>query len=239
MDTICREFQAPGPPPHAPFDGPAPKKHSPDSAHESSVDPPMRFTTVPYPERLGEILELRRAAYEAARKLGDDPARADEDQAWDPRNPGSTTLLAEMDGRLVGSLRLSHPLAGSFLHHSYRFDGPLTNLPPRSEILEGSWACVHPEYQGQGLFWQLAARMVQFAQDQGKAYLLGGADDGMWPTWQRCGYRETGLTYQGRLTGTPHRLMLLDVAAVSEGHHICPEFARVLLPLLEDRLREA
>lgn len=203
------------------------------SVAEPSGGGPARFSVVRYPERFPEILKLRRTAYQAAQKFGPDTAESEENEEADPRNLRSLTVIAEVAGQIVGSLRLTPPLPGPILHHTCKFSEPVQGLPPRSDFIEASWACVHPGHQGKGLFWYLAAYMVLVTEQLGKPYLVGGTDASMWPNWRRCGYRKTGSTYRGALSDNTYWVMYLDVEEILAGRNIAPEFARVLLPLVD------
>lgn len=199
----------------------------------------LRFSVIPYPERLSEIVELRHLAYTAANKLGPGTVETVETEEADPRNRQATLVIAEDGEQIVASVRLTPPLAGPLFHHNCRFDGPVHGLPPRPEFLESAWACIHPDHQGKGLYWELVAHMVLAAKRLGKKYLVGGTTAHLWPNWRRCGYRNTGTRYTGVLSTTELWVVVLDVEEVLAGHNIAPEFARVLLPLAAAHLEEA
>lgn len=206
--------------------------HSDPNTHSGPATADLiRYRVVQYPERLDEVLALRRAAYGAAQKHGPDDAESAEGDGADPRNLRSSTVIAELEGQIIGSLRLAPPLPGPLLHHTCEFAEPVKGLPPRTEFIEASWACVHPAHQGKGLFWSISAYMVLVAKQLGKPYLVGGTDADMWRNWKRCGFRKTGSTYLGAISRNRYWVMLLNVDEVLAGHNIAPEFARVLLPL--------
>ena len=173
--------------------------------------------------RLPEILELRRLAYGAAGKISSDANAFD---LADPRDWGSTFVTAEVDGRLVGSLRLCRPLPGPLLDVEYRLDGPLDVLPHRMDLTEASRACVHPDFQGRGLCWHLAAHMLLAAAEQGRPYLLSACTPQLWNHWRRCGFRKTGVT--ARYRDVELAVILLDVEETLVGRDLAPEFVRVL-----------
>ncbi len=195
----------------------------------SSAPGAIRYSVVRYPERFPEILKLRRAAYAADHK---DAGYDSDDAVTGPRDLQATVVIAESAGRIIGSERLNPPISGPILYRNCRPEGPLHKLPPKSEFLEMSWGCIHPDHQGRGLFRSLSAHNLIAAEKFGRPYLLAGSSAKLWPFWRQCGYRKTGVTYRGAVTGIEHSVNLLDLAAVLAGRNIAPEFARVLLPLL-------
>ncbi len=200
-----------------------PAAHLPSSFPEAKhLEPPTLRVTRSL-RRLPEILELRRLAYSAAGKI---PADATAFDLADPRDWGSTFITAEVSGRLAGSLRLCRPLPGPLLDVDYRFDGSLDALPGRDEMMESGRACVHPDFQGQGLFWRLAAQMLLAAKDLGRPYLLGACTPQLWSYWRRCGFRETGVTAHHREVELS--VILLDLESALTGRGLAPELVRVL-----------
>ncbi len=190
-----------------------------------------RFSVLAYPERLNEILELRRVANAAADQLAPDISAA---QLLGPRELAASNVVAEINGRLVGTVRLAPPIEGFLLNHANPTLGPVRGLPKSSEYLETAWAAVHPKYHGRGILWRLAAHMVITAQQCGKPFLVGGCNPSMWRFWQRCGYRETGIPYIGRNSPyVQYSVILMDVEAVLAGRGIAPQLAQALAPLLD------
>ncbi|MEM9556310.1 MAG: GNAT family N-acetyltransferase [Acidobacteriota bacterium] len=188
----------------------------------------VRFRTLRFPERLADIVELRRVAYTAAGKLGPDVEESIEVEMADPRNLRAVLVVAEEEEQIVGSVRLTPPLPGPLFHSTCRFDGPVQGLPSRSDFLESAWACIHPSQQGQGLFWHLVAHMVLAAKRLGKPYLVGGTAENLWPNWRRCGYRKLGSRYIGALSATELSVVILKVEEVLAGRNIASQLARSL-----------
>ena len=191
----------------------------------------LRFSLVRCGERAEELRDLRRAAYGCAGKSG--PERPDSDQS-DPRDDRAMMILAEVGGRLVGSLRVIPPGPGPILHPQCRLEGDLGTLPPFSEIAEGGWGCVHPDFGGRGLFWQLSARMFTVAHEFGANWLIAGSDAQLWQFWQRCGFRKTGITYRGVYSKAPYSMMIANIADVLRARDVDPELAKALKPLVAD-----
>lgn len=201
----------------------------PRSPRRSSVPDRFRFEVVRHGDhRMEEILDLRRTAYVEAGKV--DPLIASS-KMTDRRDRHAWIVIAQADHRIVGTLRLAPPLPGPILGCP-ELGESVPGLPPGSDYLECSKVCVHPEAQGQGLFWYLAAHMLFTAREVGTPYLVGGIDRSLWHFWSRCGYRRVGASYLSRsLTGIQHWVGLLDVAASLAGRTISPKFAHLLAKL--------
>lgn len=190
--------------------------------------PRPRMRIVPYEECAEELLELRRLALVAAQQVTPGtPASA----MYDPRDSEALIAIAELDGQLVGSLRIVPPLDDDVLFHpDNRVLGTLVGLPPKSDYAEASKACVHPEYQGQGVFWHIAAHMILAGRQLGKTHLVGGTNPRVWKFWQRCGYRLTENRYVGpNRPEIKYSVMVLDIDAVLGGRvEIAPQLVDAL-----------
>lgn len=195
----------------------------------------VQFSVVRNPERSAEVDELRRIAYGEAGKSG--PGSLEAGEVIDPRDLQAFVVIAEVAGRVVGSVRVIPPMPGPILHPECRLRGDTSSLPPRSGLAEGGWGCVHPDYQGQGLFWQLAAHMLLLGRDLGGTHLVAGSDVDLWPYWRRCGFSKTGVSYLGVHSGTEHAVMVIGLDALTSGRNMAPEFSRVLMPLAADLRR--
>ena len=200
----------------------------PDISAEASEP---RFDVLAYPERIDEILELRRLANCSANLLPPETLAA---ELIDPRDFEASNVVAEISGRLVGTLRLAPPLEGFILNQANPCVRPVNGLPGTSEYLETAWASIHPNYHGRGILWHLVAHMVLTAKQRAKPFLVGGTSPDMWRFWRRCGYRKTGILYLGRnAPSLQYSVIILDVEAAIEGRNIAPQLARVLGPLLD------
>ena len=201
---------------------------------KTSAVPQPVFSIVGYPERRREILALRRAAYAASGKCGPDNAT---EENIDPRDFRAANVIAEVEGRIVASVRLTPPLPGPILQPSCALRGPTDQLPAHSDFVEASWGCIHSEFQGQGLLWQLSAHMLVAADTFGRPYLLIGSDRQIWRHWQRCGFRKTGVTYRGTLSGNEYFVVTLNLNEVLAGRGIDPKLRFGLRALRKSRPR--
>ncbi len=187
--------------------------------------PAVHFSRVRYPERLSEILELRRTAYLAARKIA---GTASAHEMLDRHDLRAWIVAAESAGRIIGCTRLTPPLPGAVLGQPALGES-VPGLPPKSDYLESARACIDPEYQGSGLSWHLAAHMLIAARRLGKPYLIAGIDASLWNFWSRCGYRKIGVSYENTVfSGIEHEVGVLDVEAALAGDTIDPKLRKVL-----------
>ncbi len=191
------------------------------------------FSVVRFSQRQSEILELRRIAYAEAGKLGRGKAKTDE---TDSRDAEALVVIAEVTGQLVASVRLALARPGLIFDQSCRFHGDLHSVPSGSDSVEASWGCIHPDLQGKGLFWLLAAHMLIEAAHLGRGYILSGTDVNLWSYWRRCGFRATGATYRYAHSDHRYQLIVLDIQAALAGRGIDPKFASVLVPLISSKL---
>lgn len=188
----------------------------------------IRFSVVSFDERAPEIIELRRAAYSAAYT----PDHYNEVASLtDPRDRQASVVIAELEGQIIASARLRPPLPGPILHANCRLEGSFSALPPKSELLECGWLCIHPDHQGKGLVWPFAAHKLAAAQQHGRPYIVAATEENNWPIWRSCGYRKIALSYRGAVTGIEYSVILLDLAAVLAGQGIAPALARALQEL--------
>ncbi|RIL09254.1 MAG: hypothetical protein DCC75_06965 [Proteobacteria bacterium] len=47
---------------------------------------------------------------------------------------------------------------------------------------------IDPNFQGRGLFYQLAKKMLEAGDRSGRAYIVGGCDESLVTIWQRVGF---------------------------------------------------
>ncbi len=207
----------------------------PVCTHDVPLIPTMttepRFDVITYPDRIDEILALRQIANCAADQLAPDTSTA---ELFDARDLEASHVVAEMDDQIVGTVRLASPLEGFLLNSANPCVEPVSGLPNSSEYLETAWAAIHPNYQGRGLLWHLAAHLVVTAKQRGKPFIVGAANPGMWRFWQRCGYRKMDVPYFGRSGRAPEfSLIISDVDAAITGRDIAPPLAQALKGLLD------
>ena len=195
---------------------------------------PIRFRVCRSPERLPEILQLRRLAFAAPRSP--DPGST-ETVEHDPRDEDASVVIAESAGRIIGSVRLYRPLPGPILHHTSRLSGSVQGLPAKADYIETSRACIHPDHRGRGLFWHLVAHMLHAARAFGRPYLLAGTERHHWRNWRRCGFTKIGATYRRAHSEAEYSVLVLELRRTLEQRGIAPELARALAPLLDSAPR--
>ena len=199
-----------------------------------SAEDPIRFSVCRSPERLAEILQLRRLAFAAPRPSDPSSTVAYE---HDPRDEDASVVIAESAGRIIGSVRLCRPIPGPILHHTSRISGSTRGLPVRADYIETSRACIHPDHRGKGLFWHLVAHMLHAARAFGRPYLVAGTGSRHWRNWRRCGFTKIGATYRRAHSEAEYSVLVLELRRALEPRGIAPELARALAPLLDSEAR--
>ncbi len=171
------------------------------------------FGCVRSEEDYGEVLALRRLAYVHAGKAGSDTAAEEMGDAFDAR---SRILTAKYRGRMVGSVRVMFPRteADPLKHEEYC---TLPKLPPRSEIVEASKACTHPDFRRSDLFYSLARQAGLVTLQSGRRYILLSCTDSLVRLYKKLGYKDLGVSYVHRTMGLRHHVMLGDVLSMLVG----------------------
>ena len=171
-------------------------------------------------------MAIRYESYAADGRLTWQKAVSDMRDEFDYR---SVSALITLDGVDVASIRvtvsseseeLSYPEAINDGDYERLFDRTpgWSRLPERSDYVECSRTAVLPSHRGRGLWFLLAAQMVAMARPSGRPFIVGSAIDELLPTWQKVGYRRTGLRYfNDDIGGRTHEMIVLDIERVIGG----------------------
>jgi hypothetical protein len=161
-----------------------------------------------------EVLALRKLAYVHAKKVSPDAPDATMGDEFDGR---SRIVTARYRGRLVGSTRVVFARTdGDRLKHDDYVRLP-SWLPPRTEIIESSKTCTHPEFRGHDLFYSLLKQMAIVTLGAGRRWLLMSCTDQLRPLYKKLGCKDVGLTYVHPTMGLKHHVMLGDVLSMLVG----------------------
>jgi hypothetical protein len=172
------------------------------------------FGSVRSEEEYQEVLELRRLAYVHAGKLSPDaPVEAMGDQL----DRQSRIVTARYRGRLVGTVRVMFPRSESDrLRHEDYCELP-ASLPPRTEIVEVSKACTHPEFRGSDLFYSIVKHAALVAIQSRRRYILMSCTDQLLPIYKKLGLRDLRVSYVHAGMGLRHTVLLGEVAPMAAG----------------------
>lgn len=172
------------------------------------------FSSVGTEEEYAEVLALRRLAYVHARKVSPEAPPA---QMGDDFDSCSRIITARYRGRLVGSTRVVFPRTDTDrLKHDDYVLLPAW-LPPRSEIIESSKTCTHPEFRRGDLFYSLLKQMAIVTLGAGRRWLLMSCTDGLRPLYRKLGCVDVGVTYVHPTMGLRHHVMIGDVLSMLVG----------------------
>jgi hypothetical protein len=164
----------------------------------------------------GEVIALRKRAYGASGKLGDDcSVMAD---VFDER---ARILVAHRDSapgtRAVASLRIIHHGPSDRWEHE-AFIGWSDALPPRAETVEITRFCVDPAFRDRSTITDLFQRTGLDIVMGGKRYFIGSATREMLPIYARLGCRALPLAFRYDGLGTDlHHLFRADCWAGLHG----------------------
>ncbi len=165
-------------------------------------------------EEYRKVLELRRLAYVHAKKVSDDTKDEDMGDAYDAR---SRIIVARYRGRLVGTLRVMFPATdGDRLKHEDFCTLPAT-MPPRTEIVEASKACTHPDFRGSDLFYSTLQHASLVTMQARRRYIFMSCQDSLLPIYLKLGFEKLPVSYVHPTMKLRHHVLLGDVAAMAAG----------------------
>lgn len=172
------------------------------------------FGSVSSEAEYAEVLALRRLTYVHAKKVPPDAADADMGDEFDAR---SRIITARYRGTLIGSTRVVFARTdGDRLKHDDYVQLP-SWLPPRSEIIESSKTCTHPDFRGNDLFYSLLKQMAIVTLGAGRRWLLMSCTDSLRLLYRKLGCVDVGVTYLHPTMGIKHHVMLGDVLSMVVG----------------------
>jgi N-acyl amino acid synthase FeeM len=162
-------------------------------------------------EEYAEVLALRKLAYVHAKKVSPDVPDARMGDEFDAQ---SRIIVARHQGRLVGSTRVvfARTDADRLKHDDYvKLPGW---LPPRTEMIESSKTCTHPDFRGNDLFASVLKQMAIVTLGSGRRWLLMSCTDSLRPLYKKLGCRDVGVTYVHPTMGLRHHVMIGDVVSM-------------------------
>lgn len=169
------------------------------------------FASVTTDAEYAEVLALRKLAYVHAGKVSPDVPDA---QMGDELDARSRIITARHHGRLVGSTRVvfARTDADPLKHDDYV---KLPSwLPPRTEMIESSKTCTHPDFRGNDLFASVLKQMAIVTLGSGRRWLLMSCTDSLRPLYKKLGCKDVGVTYVHPTMGLRHHVMIGDVVSM-------------------------
>jgi N-acyl amino acid synthase FeeM len=169
------------------------------------------FAFVTSAAEYAEVLALRKLAYVHAKKVSAD---APDVQMGDEFDAQSRIITARHQGRLVGSTRVVFARTdGDRLKHDDYVKLP-SWLPPRTELIESSKTCTHPDFRGNDLFASVLKQMAIVTLGSGRRWLLMSCTDSLRPLYKKLGCKDVGVTYVHPTMKLRHHVMIGDVVSM-------------------------
>ena len=194
--------------------GASPEQLRAEGLRVRSTSRAFDFGSVRNEDEYREVLALRRLAYVHAGKASPDTA---DEKMGDDFDRHSRIITARYRGRLVGSIRVTFPRTETDrLKHEDYCELP-ASLPPRTEIVEMSKACTHPEFRGSDLFYSIIKHGGLVAIQSRRRYILMSCTDQLYPIYMKLGFQDLGVSYVHATMGLRHRVLLGEVAAMVAG----------------------
>lgn len=194
--------------------GATPEQLRSEGFRVTSTSRAFDFGNVTNEEEYREVLALRKLAYVHAKKISPD---ANEDQLGDEFDAISRIVTARYRGRLVGSTRVvfARTDADRLKHDDY-VKLPAW-MPPRTEMIESSKTCTHPDFRRSDLFYSLLKQMAIVMLQSGRRWLLMSCTDALRPLYKKLGCTDVGVTYVHPTMGIKHHVMMGDVVSMMAG----------------------
>jgi predicted GNAT family N-acyltransferase len=179
----------------------------------------MDFGYVRTADEYRQVLELRKMAYSAAKKLPEGVAAEETADIFDTR---SRIMIGRYRGDVVATMRLMfHEPNDVFEHEQYITLPP--DFPPRGEIIEITRVCTHPAYRGSDLLLGLFKDALMTCVQSKRRYLLGSATKKLLPLYTNIGFKVTPLVYRHEaLGGEEHFIFLGDMQSALAGEGVGP-----------------
>ena len=199
-----------------------------------SVTSAVNFFFLTKESEYAEVLALRKRAHESDSNLNQDVSVEDMGDMYD--GPARIVIGSHL-GRIVCTARVRFNTGDEPLEHEDYVDWP-DNLPKRNEILEISRLALDPAYRHsdllQGLFEYIAATCVH-----DRTYVVISCLERMIPFFEKIGFKDTGLKYDGSLWNQPGYVMMGDAKATMLGRNVKPIYWNLVWRRVSEYMVEA
>ncbi len=159
-----------------------------------------------------KVLELRKKAYVSVHKLDKD---IDPRELIAPLDHISRILAAYHGSKIIATVALSFPKSEITILDVERALGKIypQDLPRKMNLMEVSRLCIDDEYRRSDLLIRIFEHIYRVFLASDRDYVITSADDQLWPTYKRIGFRKTPHSY-GHLifNGIKHHIILIDKA---------------------------
>ena len=113
---------------------------------------------------------------------------------------------------MVSSIALTFPSEDTTLDTERALpSGYPSGFPAKTTIMELSRLCIDPEYQKGDILIRIFEHAYRVFSTSGREVAITSSDDTLWPTYEKIGFKKTGLTYPHPvLNGIPHHILRID-----------------------------
>ena len=166
------------------------------------------------------MIQLRTKAYANEGKF-----EAGQGAMVDEYDNRSIIVIAKHHGKIVASLRLIISSKDQRLEHEHSLVLP-SNFPCRSNTIEITRVCTHPDYRHgdllEGLF-----RTSFIAMTHGRFWILGSSTDELLPIYEKMGFRKSKIRFIHQGLAKEHTLFLCNKFDVIKGKWVNPSMVNL------------
>lgn len=193
---------------------PASPRELREAGHDvSSIQRALHFRWCATESDYDAVLRLRHQAYGAVGKV--DPSLSHTVMA-ESFDAGARCLMAEHQGRLVGTARLVLPVAGE--PTEYDAYVVLPSWIERADLAVLSRIATHVDYRGGDLLYALVLRCLAAARAEGRRIVIGGCTEPLFHVYERVGARRSGRRFaHAALGGVEEQLIYFESDCVASG----------------------
>jgi hypothetical protein len=182
----------------------------------------FKFRFIKTEKEYEEVLKLRFLAYKEAGKVSEGKTHVD---MAAPLDCFSRIMGVYHFDKLIGSVAIGFPPSDKILLDIERgFPGGFPKkIPPKTQIVEISRLCTHPEYRRTDLLVRMFEYTYKTVHCGQRGYYLTSTDDKLWPLYRRLGFKKTGMNYPHPfLAGIKHHVILGKKTTPDSGLGINP-----------------
>lgn len=184
-----------------------------------STEDVISFSFVENEEDFYKVLELRHLTYTKAGKLPKNLPIEDTSDNFDKK---AKILVGKYKDEIVASLRLFYPDSNEELEQELYTKLP-SNFPDRKNIVEITRVCVHPDFRGSDILYNLFKQSALLIIGSNRRFVVGSSVKKLLPMYKKVGFKFTNISYiHTYLLGEEDNIFLGDAYKVITGNSINP-----------------
>ena len=186
-----------------------------------SIASSLEFSFVRTLDEYQQVLDLRRIAYQAAKKVPDHISSEEMSDVYDTR---SRIVIGKHKGKVIASAGLVYNEYHDRMEIEESVVWPDT-LPRRDEMVEVIRNCTHPSFRGSDLLMAMFQFIAITVIQSKRRYVVIGCTPDLISLYSKIGMESQGIEYRhGKLGDSPHIVMLGDIPRALSGAAINPLF---------------